>query len=186
MKQAYLAIINTLRGCGYKAKGEVLNAMYFNVPQSRQRVIIIGVRENLGIESSHPKPKTKVQTVKDAIWELRNDPTDLLFNVNTRTASVMLYVKPGGHDPRHHGRVKENWNRPARTLCHDFLGYFHVWHPDADRPLTLLEWKRLASYPDDFKFTDKKNGCARIGNSVPPNLMRAIAEHIKKNILRAK
>ena len=36
MKQAYLQIIKALRECGYKAKGEVLNAMYFNVPQSRE------------------------------------------------------------------------------------------------------------------------------------------------------
>jgi len=57
MKQAYLVIIKTLRDCGYRAKGEVLNAMYFNVPQSRGRVIIIGVRNDLGIEPSHPKPQ---------------------------------------------------------------------------------------------------------------------------------
>ena len=47
MKQAYLTIIAELRACGYRAKGEVLNAMYFNVPQSRERVIIIGVRNDL-------------------------------------------------------------------------------------------------------------------------------------------
>jgi len=58
MKQAYLQIIKTLRECGYRAKGQVMNAMYFNVPQSRERVIIIGVHKDLGIEPSHPKPQT--------------------------------------------------------------------------------------------------------------------------------
>jgi DNA (cytosine-5)-methyltransferase 1 len=78
MKQAYLTIIKTLRECGYKAKGEVLNAMYFNVPQSRERVIIIGVREDLGIEPSHPKPQGKPITIREA-WrdlELTNDESD--------------------------------------------------------------------------------------------------------------
>ena len=49
MKQAYLEIIKTLRECGYLAKGEIMNAMYYNVPQSRERVFIIGVREDFGI-----------------------------------------------------------------------------------------------------------------------------------------
>lgn len=70
MKQAYLQIIKTLRECGYKAKGEVLNAMYFNVPQSRQRVIIIGVRENLGIEPSHPKPRGRPILLREALSEV--------------------------------------------------------------------------------------------------------------------
>jgi DNA (cytosine-5)-methyltransferase 1 len=67
MKQAYLTIIKTLRECGYKAKGEIMNAMYFNVPQSRERVIIIGVREDLGIEPSHPKPQGKPMAAKEII-----------------------------------------------------------------------------------------------------------------------
>jgi DNA (cytosine-5)-methyltransferase 1 len=64
MKQAYLQIIKTLRECGYKAKGQVMNAMYYNVPQSRERVIIIGVREDLGIEPSHPRPAAKPMCIR--------------------------------------------------------------------------------------------------------------------------
>lgn len=47
MKSTYLEAINALRKCGYKAKGQVLNAKYYNVPQSRERVFIIGVRNDL-------------------------------------------------------------------------------------------------------------------------------------------
>lgn len=47
MKQIYLQIVADLRACGYKVKGEVLNAMYYGVPQSRERVIIIGVRNDI-------------------------------------------------------------------------------------------------------------------------------------------
>lgn len=173
MKQAYLQIIKTLRECGYKAKGEVLNAMYYNVPQSRERVIIIGVRNDLGIEPSHPKPQTRPVTVRQSCWDLRFEPTDLPFNSETKTARTMLTLPAGKSDPAHQSHVKIAWDKSCPTL----------WHPTNHRPLLLREWSRLASFPDDFKWTDKKNGCQRIGNSVPPNLMRAIAEHIKVNIL---
>lgn len=47
----------------------------------------------------------------------------------------------------------------------------------------MKEWSRLGSYSDYFKWSDKKNGCQRIGNSVPPLFMRSIARHIRFNIL---
>ena len=183
MKQAYLQIIKTLRECGYRARGEVLNAMYFNVPQRRERVIIIGVRKDLGIEPSHPKPQEKPITCRMSIGSLESDKEDLPFNPNTKIANVMRYLKPGNSDPSHQSHVKIPIDRPSPTLLKDFLGYMHFWHYSNFRPLTLLEWKRIASFPDDFQFIDKKTGCQRIGNSVPPNLMRAIATHIKENIL---
>jgi len=44
--------------------------------------------------------------------------------------------------------------------------------------------KRIQSFPDGFQFVGcRRDAIQRIGNSVPPNLMKAIAEHIKVNIL---
>ena len=48
----------------------------------------------------------------------------------------------------------------------------------------MNELKAAASFPQSFNFMSRKNAVARIGNSVPPNLMRAIAEHIKVEILK--
>lgn len=183
MKQAYLVIIKTLRDCGYRAKGAVLNAMYFNVPQSRERVIIIGVRKDLGIEPSHPKPQTRPVTFREATAGLWDQPADIAFNPQTMTAQAMLKARQGEQDPKHFSTFRLWADRPANTLCKDFLGYLHYWHPEKFRPLNLNEWARIGSFPDGFKWTDKKNGCQRIGNSVPPNLMRAIAEYVRKEIL---
>ena len=59
-----------------------------------------------------------------------------------------------------------------------------IIHPDCERYLTIAEMKRIASFPDDYQFHgDRKDRVSRIGNSVPPNLMRAIAEHIRTEIL---
>lgn len=184
MKLVFAEIIKELKASGYRVSARMLNAMYFHVPQSRQRMIFIGVREDLGIEPSHPKAEGRPITVKSAIYDLRLTESDLPFNADTRTARIMKALRPGRTDPKHHSHVKLSWDSPSRTLLKDFLGYFHFWHPEQWRPLTMNEWSRLGSWPDAYKWTDKKNGCQRIGNSVPPLFMEAIARHIRQAILR--
>src|SRR3990167_6980791 len=96
MKQAYLVIVAELRACGYRVKGEVLNAMYFNVAQSRERVIVIGIRNDLDVEPSHPKPQTKPLTVREAWCGLVGDTSPRLTpEVGSKTASQMQAVLPG-------------------------------------------------------------------------------------------
>lgn len=186
MKQIYLEIVKELRACGYRVKGQVLNAMYYGVPQSRERVIIIGVRNDLGIEPTHPKPISRPKTFREACFDIRHSEPDIPFNKDTLTAREMLSLPQGSYSPRHHSHVKLHYDKPSPTLLKDFLGYFHFWHPEKHRPLTLLEWKRCASFPDSFEFTDKKNGCQRIGNSVPPLLSKAIGEHLIKVVINAQ
>lgn len=193
MKQAYLQIMKTLRECGYKAKGQVLNAKYFNVPQSRERVIVIGVREDLGIEPSHPRPQTRPITVKEVLQDVAED-------VEKRSLPDFLkkYAKvhPGGWntDNRTYMKIKGNiagamstkwcqWNKICGTLPKSEISSTGIIHPDKGRYLSLSEMKRIASFPDGFKFISRTKGVECIGNSVPPNLMRAIAEHIKNEIL---
>jgi DNA (cytosine-5)-methyltransferase 1 len=186
MKQAYLTIIKTLRDCGYKAKGEVLNAMYFNVPQSRERVIIIGVREDLGIEPSHPKPQGKPITTRKAL----EGCIDTGKALTPEAAKYYDRMKPGESASKYHpkghlfGLIKLNPEKPSPTLTRS-AGASKVVHWEEKRFIGIKERARFASFPDSFqwsgKWTDIYN---RQGNSVPPNLMRAIAEHIKTNILQ--
>ena len=192
MKQAYLTIIKTLRDCGYKAKGEVMNAMYFNVPQSRERVIIIGVREDLGIEPSHPKPQRRPITIKQA-WLGCENPTGK--TIKGRELIIAKAIKPGetngqgkcgkrvGQGIYGFGMSRLAWNKPSFTLTK--LDRAAMIHPDANVRLTTQQCSRIASYPDSFIWpTNLAEARARIGNSVPPNLMKAIAEHININILQ--
>ena len=59
MKLVFAEIMRELKGSGYKVSARLLNAMYFHVPQSRQRLIFVGVRDDLGIEPSHPKAQSR-------------------------------------------------------------------------------------------------------------------------------
>ncbi len=201
MKQIYLQIINTFRECGYRAKGEVMNAKYFNVPQSRERVIIIGVREDLGIEPTHPKPQSKPITVKEAFKNIDNKtfgkdtkgyPQERIYPLFKQGQNGLRKIYPlfkKGQKSLNGKFFKTRrlaWNKPAPTICKTttWTGFSQTIHPDEDRDLTIEEAKRLSSFPDNFKFVGTySEQWARIGNSVPPNLMKAIAEHIKINIL---
>lgn len=195
MKQAYLKIMATLRGCGYTAKGEVMNAMYYGVPQSRQRVIIIGVRNDLGIEPTHPKPQTEPKACGKALAGIIQDEPQrewlLKEGIARSSFKFWPYLKPGEHG----GKLtkgsgfscsKYDPAKPAPTITKTDgnIGLSGGMHWDEMRRFTLPEYKRFASFPDQFSFAGKwSDGVARIGNSVPPLLMKAIAEHIRKAIL---
>lgn len=158
MKQAYLQIIKSLRECGYRAKGQVMNAMYYGVCQMRQRVIIIGTRNDLNIEPSHPLPMSK--------------PIPLREKVPDAIASRSERINP--------------WIPASKPCCTitktPYEGIIRT--ASGTRALMECELKKLASFPGEFKFAGGvKKAWMRIGNSVPPNLMKAIAIHIKENIL---
>lgn len=166
MKQAYLRIVEALRECGYTVRGEVMNAMYYDVPQSRQRVILIGTRKDLKLTSSHPRPQTAPQCGLCAIRGIKEESSNPYgwrkFNQATRRLTHHL---------------------PSPTITKSEV-------PGSDLPFAGASrigpkaCARLSSFPDYFQFAgDWKDAVNRIANSVPPNLMRAIAEHISDHIL---
>lgn len=197
MKQAYLKIMATLRGCGYTAKGEVMNAMYYGVPQSRQRVIIIGVRNDLAPEPSHHKPQTKPITVREALAGCKVGSHTAIKSYREWTSRL----KPGQSDQDIHPKnvgfniIKLDNSKPSPTITKTHSSAVGLLHPSEDRFVSIPELKRLSSFPDDIIFpnntakSDNQNRSAqwaRIGNSVPPLLMKAIATHILTNILDAE
>lgn len=180
MKSAYLQIIKTLRQCGYKAKGEVMNAMYYGVPQSRQRVIIIGFRDDLEITPSLPKPYTKPITARMAIDDLMGkDNIELLHVRHYRKNNSKSYInwKKTRHGDPVLGQslYKIHPNKPSNCMKKSS----ELFHYYENRILTAREYARLMSYPDTFKFISASTAHKCIGNSIAPLLMKAIAEHIR-------
>jgi DNA (cytosine-5)-methyltransferase 1 len=88
----------------------------------------------------------------------------------------------------HHKRFSLNrldWNGVAPTVLKTPGSGGHM-HPDEPRLLNTGELQRVASFPDGFKFAGDWNATVnRIGNSVPPLFMRAIARHVRSTILEA-
>lgn len=67
MKLVFAECMRELKASGYFVSARLMNAMYFDVPQSRQRMIFIGVRDDLGITPSHPMAMCKPVSVSEAL-----------------------------------------------------------------------------------------------------------------------
>ncbi len=180
MKLVFAEIMRDLNASGYKVSARLLNAMYFNVPQSRQRMIFVGVREDLGILPSHPGAQSSPIIVRLAFAGItdKGDAPEL----TPRYCEYWIRAGQGGTVGKQDCVTRLHENRVALTLQKS-EGNGAPYHPTECRAISTLERKRLTSFPDNFKFTGRKSATERIGNSVPPLFMRAIAEHIRKKIL---
>jgi len=67
MKLVFVEILKELKASGYRVSARLLNAKYFHVPQSRERLIFIGVREDLDREPTHPRAESRPVTVGQAL-----------------------------------------------------------------------------------------------------------------------
>jgi len=144
------------------------------------------VREDLGIAPSHPQAESRPVTVGDAFDGLSDDPQDRVRpKADSITLSQMKTVKPGKRHELHHSNHRLAFDRPSATVDRGGgAGEWHIWYPSENRPITRSEVKRLASFPDKFSFAgDVSAAFVRIGNSVPPLMMRSIARHIRTEIL---
>lgn len=82
--------------------------------------------------------------------------------------------------------VKFDPKKPARTIRRNDgnLGMHGAMHWAECRRFSLPEFKRFSSFPDAFEFAGKfEEGIRQIGNCVPPLFMKAIAWHIREQIL---
>lgn len=185
MKLIFADILKELKASGYQVKARLMNSMYYNVPQSRKRMIFIGVRNDLNIIPSHPKPQTKPITIGEALKDI--EPEFIKYSNNDFVKSVINRVRPGEQFSKYHPNgsyfnyIKLSRNKPSPTITRSGFGqFFH----ESGRYITINEIKKLASFPKDFKLVgNPEDKWARIGNSVPPNMMKAIAENIQKEIL---
>lgn len=65
-KGYFKLILRALRDCGYRVKARVLDGQWLGVPQRRQRLIFVGIRDDLDLEPEHPKPLTYRYSIQDA------------------------------------------------------------------------------------------------------------------------
>jgi DNA (cytosine-5)-methyltransferase 1 len=96
-KGYFIEIMRELKASGYRVTCKVLDAQWLGVPQSRQRTIFVGVREDLGIEPAHPKPLPYRYSVRDALpWivdarqtKVFNEPDRIFTETPTPTITTL-------------------------------------------------------------------------------------------------
>lgn len=188
MKLIFGDIMRSLKDSGYRVKCRLLNAKFYSVPQNRPRLIWIGVRDDLNLESSHPKPQTlRPFTVRDAWEDVIED--DYGNELTPRTQRLYWASKQGESFDKAAMKLlgkrcdfnsyRLSYAKPS--YCLTKFGHLDIGvtcHPTEPRRLCLAEAKRIASFPDEFQFAGTFNDAwQQIGNSVPPLFMRAIAEY---------
>jgi DNA (cytosine-5)-methyltransferase 1 len=187
--------LRELKASGYRVSARVLDAMYFGVPQHRQRLIFIGVREDLGIDPTHPAATTWPIPVRVALDAAKlcgeqdgDAPTPELSDTygqlweRVRQGRSAVHVIGKGFS----SCLKPHPDRPCPTLMKTQTGrgFATTVHPFEQRALSVREAAFIGSYPPQFRFVGSyQEQWARIGNSVPPLLMRAIASHLRASVL---
>lgn len=293
-KGFFIEIMARLRK-GYRVEARLLDAQWLGVPQARQRIMIVGVREDLEVDPVFPRPLPHRYSVRDALpwltqaihdsngsFKSGGDVTDkvaptVVAGRNSFTAVLHATGRKGqpprditdepsptitagpsraaeGGGPRNHFLVqnsnathdrkgeRRSLDEPSPTLLarranveienvvepecdisdqaigreYDKLNpgqqsdkYFSLVRADAEKPsptitaaggmnsgiatvvhptekrkFTILEVKRLCSFPDDFVLKGTYGQqWERLGNSVPPVMMRHLAEAIRDGVL---
>lgn len=193
MRLLFTEILHELKGAGYHVSAKLLNAALLGVPQSRPRLVFVGVRTDLALPPAHPQPVAPRRSVRDAFTDL--EQTGVSRRLEPRVQILAPLLKPGvngskyltsrGKKGNFHGVHRLRWNYPAQTIiCYGALKG-SILHPDKNRCITTGEMARLQSFPDSFDWGQSTYGQIgyRIGNSVPPLMMRAVAQTIRDRIL---
>jgi DNA (cytosine-5)-methyltransferase 1 len=158
-------------------------------------MIFIGIRDDCGIEPSHPSAQQRPIILRDALESVVIDYEERtkLLDAGQRYASYARWreLKPGQRVSdltgiRGFSGIKLDPSAIAPTILKSEgeLQLYGAMHWQEQRRPLRAEYKRIASFPDEFAFVGPiGNAIERIGNSVPPLFMRAVAEHIRTKIL---
>lgn len=190
MKGKFIEIMNVLKTMNYTVKCKLMNAVYYGVPQSRERVIFVGVRKDLMKDPVFPVPSAKIIRIQDVVL-----PKDLGPVARYKSGSWAekcwrltkigknLAATPGQTSGFNHNKVDPKKPLPTmcKSPCHTKTGLMH-W--SEVRSMSLNELKVLCSFPETWQLGDDLElGWNRLGNAVMPKFMQAIAETIRKDIL---
>ena len=179
--KVFQMILKDFGDLGYKVQYKVLNAADYGVPQTRQRVIIIGVRNDIDFDFHYPLPTHNQDgtdglkrwvSASEALAEIPNPdfPNDL---PNHEYSKYKLqfngYIGHRELDP----------DKPAPTVTargDSKGGVVILPHPNGQRRMSCRELATIQSFPLDFTFYGNRSSIYRqIGNAVPPLLGYSVA-----------
>ena len=198
-------MIDVLHELGYSVNYKVLNALDFNSPQNRERVILIGNREGIYFDFSlintyERKPMKFYLDSNNKNFEyLNKDEYTIIKNFKKQPKSGLIFigyrnknirvkgVRPG---TEHLSRVHKQPNRIYSSegshptiASQETSGRYWILDNNKVRKLTLDECFRFMGFPDNFKKVGLKSKLyERIGNSVCVNMIEEIAKEINKQI----
>ncbi len=200
-------IKNVIAELGYTLiEPRVLRAIQYNVPQKRERLILVAVRNDISpfVHFKWPDVCDGVRTLRDAFYKGVLFDTDVPVSVGQQYPEgkrrVMELVPEGGdwrNLPEDVARdyMKGSYylgggktgmarrlamDEPSLTLtCSPSQKQTERCHPKETRPLTVREYARIQTFPDDWLFAGSMSAqYKQIGNAVPVNLSWAVGRSL--------
>lgn len=198
--------ITTLEKQGYNVIApRILKAVNYQVPQKRERVFIVGVRQDIDIDFEFPpienrEPLTLQDALKAGKLYTVDVPESPGYLYTPKKQAVLSLVPQGGNwkdlpikiQKEYLGKMynpkrtysavahRLTWHKPCYTLlCSPSSKLIERCHPEETRPLTTGEYARIQTFPDHWKFVGSRDQVYRqIGNAVPVNLAKVIGKSI--------
>lgn len=207
--KAWEEILKSFSDVGYKLYYRIVDAADYGVPQHRERLIIVGLKEG---KFKFPRPTHGPDSIDDELFynaETAVTGLDLTLEesksgIGGRYGALLDNIPPGlnysfyteemGHpNPIFAWRskfsdflYKADPNMPIRTIKASggaYTGPFH-WN---NRFFAYREYKRLQTFPDDYEIGGAKQiAVKQIGNSVPPQMARMMALAIRQQVFGTK
>ena len=197
----FQTILQDLQDSGYKLVSNLYKSEQYNVPQTRHRVIIVGIRKDLDIAFKVPDPKLYRQcdiSSRQALSDIPPDaPNHQVRRLSDKVTKRLSYIRPGENvwqaeasgrlpeDLRIHTKTKISQiyrkldpSKPAYTVTAAGGGGTFMYHW-TDRELTNRERARLQTFPDNFEFIGNYASVRKqIGMAVPCNLSAVVTTAI--------
>lgn len=179
--KVFQMILHDFAELGYKVKSKILNAADYGVPQTRERVIIVGVRNDIDFDYVYPLPTHSKE---------ESDGLPRWVSVGKAMSAIPDPDLPNNLPNHEYSKYKLNFNgylghrqldpdRPAPTVTargDNRGGVVILPHPNSERRMSCRELAAVQSFPLDYVFFGNRSSIYRqIGNAVPPLLAFAVA-----------
>ena len=203
----FKVIKSVIADLGYTlVEPQLLKAIQYQVPQKRERLILIAIRNDIAdkVKFHYPSPFNRVVTLRDAFFKgLLYDcdvPESIGQKYPQRKKEIMEQVPMGGYwkdlpDDLQLEYMKGSYymgggktgiarrlslDEPSLTLtCAPAMKQTERCHPTETRPLTVREYARIQTFPDDWEFCGNMTAqYKQIGNAVPVNLAAAVGRSL--------
>jgi DNA (cytosine-5)-methyltransferase 1 len=202
--KTFQLIMSDLFNSGYSVYPHLYSFDKYGVPQSRQRIIIVGIRKDLDLSFIIPSPAPYEELNISCRNALENPPIpeDAINNELTKQSKQVVerlkWIRPGENAftaelPDHlklnikGAKISQIYkrldpNKPAYTVTGSGGGGTHMYHWKEPRALTNRERARLQTFPDDFVFCGSKESVRKqIGMAVPCKGVQVVFEAILKS-----
>lgn len=202
--RTFKTILNTLDEVGYIVPNpEIVNAMYFGVPQHRERIYIVGFRKDLGIKKEDFSYPEQNKVLKHWIDVREENPVPAKYYLSTTYIETLIRHK-ARHEAKGHGFgydiipddgiahaiVVGGMGRECNLVIDfrqkDLTPTTRIKgevNKQGWRKMTPREWARLQGYPDEFKIVvADASAYKQFGNSVAVPAIQATANQILKTL----